>query len=133
MWFSRKDYEKGLVLKYIETLLEISNKSSDSMLDILISGDGECISVDTNKVYMNNNMCNSKYVLLDEGDEVYTEIYLPDGTYQWVPKNYDRDEFIKEWLNANPGWEKNSYGTWVNKEENERLKKELLEDTEARG
>lgn len=69
---------------------------------------------------------NNYWRLLEPEDTIYTEIYLPDHTYQWVQKGTE-DEFMENWFKENPGWSKNEYGVWVNKEENDKcLKKHIM-------
>ena len=59
---------------------------------------------------------NNYWKLLNCEDAIYTEIYLPNRTYQWIPKGTE-DEFMKEWHKENPGWVKTEYGTWYNTNE----------------
>jgi len=70
---------------------------------------------------------NAYWKLLSCEDEIFTTIDLPDGSYQWIPKGTE-DEFLKEWLEENPGWTKTDYGTWINKEENDKMMKEIYND-----
>lgn len=59
---------------------------------------------------------NKYWKSLNSEDTIYTEVYLPDSTYQWIPKGTE-EEFMKNWHRENPNWYKNDYGVWVNKEE----------------
>lgn len=56
---------------------------------------------------------NKFWDVLEYDDAIYTEIKLPDNTYQWIPKG-TKDEFMKKWLEENPGWVKDEYGVWYN-------------------
>ena len=71
---------------------------------------------------------NNYWRLLEPEDTVYTEIYLPDHTYQSIPKGTE-EEFMETWHKENPGWSKNDYGVWVNKEENDKMLKEIYKDS----
>ena len=70
---------------------------------------------------------NNYWRLLEHEDTIYTEIYLPDRTYQMIPKGTE-EEFMENWHKENPGWYKNEYGVWVNKEENDKMVKEVYND-----
>lgn len=83
----------------------------------------EWVQNDWNTQYDTNN----HWRLLEPEDTIYTEIYLPDHTYQWVQKGTE-DEFMENWFKENPGWSKNEYGVWVNNEENDKMLKEIYKD-----
>ena len=65
-----------------------------------------------------------------EDGYVMLERQLPDGTFEMFHSDEDYQETLKEWLQENPGWEKNEYGRWFNREENERITKELMKSVE---
>ena len=52
-------------------------------------------------------------------EEVYSEVYYPNGGYDMVPKGSE-DEHLKEWHEHNPDWVLNDFGGWTNMEENRR-------------
>ena len=58
---------------------------------------------------------NNYWKLLEPEDTIYTDVYLPDNTYQSIPKGTEK-EFMENWHKENPGWYKNDYGVWTNKD-----------------
>ena len=58
-------------------------------------------------------------------DHIMFEYQFPDDHFEWVESVEEGEERITEWLKNNPGWIKTEYGRWINKEENEKLRKEF--------
>ena len=56
------------------------------------------------------------FEFLEEDEEVYKQVRLPNNEYIWVPKRQSEHEVIREWLKDNPGYELNEYGVWVEKD-----------------
>lgn len=82
----------------------------------------EWVQSDWNTQYNTNN----HWRLLESEDAIYTEIYLPDRTYQMIPKGTE-EEFMENWHKENPDWYKNEYGIWFNKEKMIKcLKKHII-------
>lgn len=67
---------------------------------------------------------------LEEDEQIFKEIHLPDNTYQYILADEDENEFLDEWLKDNPGWVKNDYGMWTNELENEKFREELEKEKE---
>lgn len=120
--FTPEEVSKGLHLKLVSTLLEISDEQEDSHYDIHITSDGYCTIVEWCQVHEDFG---GKFAFVDEDQVVMTEFRFPDGHYEMFESDDEIDESLAAWLKENPGWVKNSYGIWVNEEENERAKKAL--------
>ena len=98
--------EKQMMHKFLDLLIEMKQK-------IKISTDGYCTIIEwlDECEYSNEN-----FVYCNDGEGIYREVHLPDDTYEYVFDfdNRTDEEVINEWLEKNPGWEKNDYGRWIN-------------------
>lgn len=129
MIFSRKDQEKGLHLKLINTLIEFNRESNDHFVEILIKPE-DCNFLEVEWIenyYKTEEEYSIHYKPVSTDQYVMMEYEFPDGHYEYVESYEQGNELLQEWLKENPGWEKTEYGRWVNKEENEKLLKEFKE------
>lgn len=129
MIFSRKDQEKGLHLKLINTLIEFNRESDDHFVEILIKPE-DCNFLEVEWIenyYKTEEEYSIHYKPVSTDQYVMMEYEFPDGHYEYVESYEQGNELLQEWLKENPGWEKTEYGRWVNKEENEKLLKEFKE------
>lgn len=127
MIFSRKDQEKGLHLKLINTLIEFNKESNDHFVEILIKPE-DCNFLEVEWIenyYKTEEEYSTHYKPVSTDQYVMMEYEFPDGHYEYVESYEQGNELLQEWLKENPGWEKTEYGRWVNKEENEKLLKEF--------
>lgn len=127
MIFSKKDQEKGLHIKLLNTLLEFNSESSDYFLEILIkTEDFDEVRIEWIQNYYKSDY-DTHYKPVSSDQYVMMDYEFPDGHYEYVESYEQGNELLQEWLKGNPGWEKTEYGRWVNKEENEKLLKEFKE------
>lgn len=125
MIFSKKDQEKGLHIKLLNTLLEFNSESSDYFLEILIkTEDFDEVRIEWIQNYYKSDY-ETHYKPVSSDQYVMMDFEFPDGHYEYVESYEQGNELLQEWLKENPGWEKTEYGRWVNKEENEKLLKEF--------
>ena len=131
MAFTPDEVKKGLHLKLLNTLLEISNELKDSHLDIHITDDSYCLIIEWCDVYYDKSLGSGKFEFVGEDETVMKEVFFPDNHCEYLLPDEVDDRF-KEWLDeqakAGEIWEKTPYGTWTNKTENERWKKLIGED-----
>ena len=127
--FSKKDQEKGLHLKFLNYLLEFNRESDDHFVEILIKPeDCNFLTIEwIENYYETEEEYSTHYKPVSTDQYVMMEFEFPDGHYEYVESYEQGNELLQEWLKENPGWEKNGYGRWVNKEENEKLLKEFKE------
>lgn len=107
--FTPEEVEKGLHLKLLNTLLDYNINSQEYYNDIHITSDGYCVIIEwvTNSFEYGG----SEYKLLGEDDAIYTRVDFPDSSYDYVPSD-EKDIALQEWVNNNPNWKQNNYGTW---------------------
>ena len=122
--FTPEEVSKGMVNELVGFLLNQNTQLEGSYNEIRITSDGYCTIVEWATVPYDGEW-GGKFQFIDVDHEVFKEVIFPDNHYEYLRDN-EEEEAIKEWLEENPGWKKNDYGIWVNEEENERIRKELL-------
>ena len=111
MTFSRKDQDKGLHLKLINTLLEFNKESDDHYVEILVRNEYcDILVVEWVENFYNDNDFNTHYKPISSDQYVMMEYEFPDGHYEYVESYEQGNELLQEWLKENPGWEKTQYG-----------------------
>jgi len=133
MRFSLDDQKKGLHTKLIGYLLEYNSTNENSYVEILIkpAGYGDVIIVEWIQNDYNHEEYEDHFKTVGADERIMLEYEFPDGHFEWVESIEEGKERVEEWLKENPGWIKTSYGRWINKEENDRLRKEFgLEDSD---
>lgn len=110
--FTPKEIEKGVHSKFIKYLLEISAELEDSYLDIHITTDGYCTIVEWIDVANDAQLSKGAFEFVGSDEAIFKEVQFPDGTYEYVP-SCEAEDRLNEWLKENPGWAKNTWGTWV--------------------
>ena len=136
MRFSLEEQKKGLHTKLINFLLEYNSTSEDSFVEILIKPAGyeDTITVEWIQNDYNDKDYEDHFKAVGADEHIMFEYEFPDGHFEWVESMEEGQERVEEWLKENSGWIKTSYGRWVNKEENDRLRKEFgLEDSDWEG
>lgn len=123
--FTPEECKKGLHLKLIQSLLEISDKLENSYLEFHITSDGYCTIIEWTDIAHEYENDFWKYV--DEDYEVMYRLQLPDNSYELCYNEEEADERLREWLKENPGWKKNEYGYWYNEKEAEHWEDQFPE------
>ena len=81
--------------KFIEFLLDYNHDvTNDDYFEIHIYQEETGIIVEFEKV-PHNREWGGRFAYLEEGDEIFTEIRLPDGSYQMVRKGTE-EEYLDE-------------------------------------
>lgn len=93
----------------------INAEFKDRYNEIHIWNDSYCTVVEWETVPYNNEY-GGKFEYVEEDQEVMTLLRYPNGDIEWVPKD-DADDTFNDWLKEHPGYEKNEWGRWVQKEE----------------
>ena len=124
--FDKKDKEQVKQFYNLLKLLMVDNDKGYNDLHIY-QDDFYYIIEWVQNDWSNEYNTNNHWRLLEPEDTIYTDIYLPDHTYQSIPKGTE-EEFMINWHKENPGWFKNEYGVWVNKKENDKMLKEVYND-----
>lgn len=115
--FTPNDIKKGLHIKLVNTLLEISNELEGCTLQIKISSDGYCTLVDWVEKF--EDIPGESFELVDEEtQEVMEYIRFPDRTGTYCLKE-DVVEEKRKWLTDHPGWDIDYTGEWVKVEQQE--------------
>lgn len=126
-YFSKEQVEAGEMTEFINVLLKQCHGKGNRYNDIHIKPeDCEAFSVEWINVPWDNAYGGS-FQYVDEDQAVMTEFYLPDSSSGWFWSEAEFNEFLKDWLEKNPGWVKTSYGTWTNEIENEKFMKEYMQ------
>ena len=113
--FTPEEVEKGMVIDFIQFLLEQNKKLERSFNDIHITSDSYCTIVEWIQKRYDDSDESFEYV---DGDHlVVKEIYFPDGHYEWVKTKEEEKERWEEFLKEDPGWYQDSYGTWRHKDD----------------
>ena len=124
-YFTREQVEQGLHLNFIKTLLDLDNYDRDGIHDIHMYKEEEAVIVEWCFKWYDKSIGNDRFEFLGEDDVVMTEVYLPDNSSVYVRNEDEEKEVLEDWLKEHPTWKKNSWGRWVDEEENERLYQEL--------
>ena len=136
MRFSLEEQKQGLHTKLINYLLEYNKTSEKGSVEILIKPAGyeDAIIVEWIQNDYNDDEYDDHFKVVGADERVMFEYQFPDDHFEWVESIEEGKERVEEWLKENPGWIKTDYGRWINKEENDRLRKELgLEDSDWEG
>lgn len=114
--FLPEDVEKGLHIKFIKALLQISSELSESYYDIHITTDSYCTIVQ----WCNHSCdgeCGGSFEYVDEDKVIAEAIYFPNGTTMYAFDEEEKDNLINEFIKEHPEWEMNKYGTWKLKQD----------------
>ena len=118
MYFTKEDVEAGLMTKLINYLCDYSYASGPREFshynDIHIKPeDCNAFIVEWEQTPWSHDY-GGKFEYVDEDQEVCYDLDLPDGSSVYTP---DKEDYLKWWLDDNPGWEKDEYGRWHNRKE----------------
>lgn len=130
--FTPEEVEKGLHLKLLKTLLELSNESTEHYNDIHITSDGYCTIIEWVNVPYSHEW-GGQFNFVDEDQVIMTEKMFPDNHTELCYDEEDYKEKLDEFLKEYPGWVKTPYGAWTNEIENERFRKMLEEGAKKDG
>lgn len=117
-------------LKLVRHLLEENSTNDTHYNDIRIYNDDssafivEWVQVPWSREYGGN----FKYV--DEDQYVMTEYFLPDNSSIMLMTDEEFNDYLKEWLEEHPGWEKSQYDGWHNVIEEEHFRKQFEKEKE---
>ena len=124
--FTPEEVKKGLLNDLLNYLLDHNKKNDQQYYDIHITTDGYCSIVEWVDVSYNNEFGEEgKFRFVDSDQVVMIEKTFPDNHTELCYDEEDYQERLREFLDKNPGWEKTAYGSWINKIENENLRKAL--------
>ena len=112
-----EEVNNGLLTKWINFLTETSKELANSYYDIHITSDGYCTMIQFNDVSFDPTQESGKFEFVDYDEQVMKEVEMPDGTCQYIFREEDSEEVIKEFLKEHPNYYKNQFGRWVNKDE----------------
>ena len=103
--------------KFIEFLLDYNQDvTNDEYFEIHIYQEELGIIIEFELV-PHSGEWGGHYRYVEEDEEVFKEVFMPDNSSEWVPKYRPNDEVLKEWLINHPGWEQGEYGHWYYKGE----------------
>lgn len=129
MAFTPEEVEKGLHLKLLKTLLELTaDKGDNSYNDIHIWSDGYCTIIDW--VDYNPEFGMGRFEFVPSDGYIMREFRFPDNHYEMFETDEEFNEALKEWLKDNPGWVMNQWGCWTNEIENEKWRESWTAEEE---
>lgn len=132
-YFSRKQIEKKEHYKLLDVLMGETYGSGEHYNDIRIRPEEDAFIIEWSQESYNDEFgFNGKFVYLEPDQVVMTEYSLPDNTSIFFETEEEYSEYLKEWLEKNPGWEKNQFGMWTNRIENEKFMEELNKSKEVK-
>ena len=131
-YFSKEQIEKKEHYKLLDVLISESYGAGTYYNDIRIKPEdcGAFIIEWAQENWNDDYGTNGKFVYIESDQEVVTEYRLPDDSYISFRNQDEYSEYLKEWLEENPGWEKTQYGTWTNVIENQKFLDELNKSKE---
>ena len=129
MYFDEKDVSKNLHLDFVKNLFAVAAKSEHLIVDVHMYMEDSAIIVEWVQTSIHDD-CPDKFQLITCDQVVMLEKIFPDNHYEYCTSEEDYQERLAEWLEENPGWERTSYGTWINVIENERIRKQIEENKE---
>lgn len=109
--FTPEEVEQGLLQDLLNYLLDYNKKCESGYYDIHITSDSYCTIVEWVDVHYELQYEEGKFEFVDAGDEVYTEVILPDNSTVYVSK-CEAESTLSDWLKEHPGWFKDSWGRW---------------------
>ena len=127
VYFSKEQFEKGEMDKFIHHLNELSYGEGHNMFQVLIRPE-DCGAYVVEFAQIGwDEACygNFGFKFIEEDQRVYREYRLPDNSYVYFETDQEFNEFFDEWMRDNPGWTKTPYGTWINELENEAIRQSL--------
>lgn len=120
--FTPEQIKKGLLQELLSYLLSYNEKNMSGYYDIHIGSDGYCTIVEWSDIMYEVNDGIEGFVWMDEEHCLLKRVEFPDNTYEYYPDEF-ADEALDEWLKEHPGWYKNEWGSWINKDEEEAARK----------
>ena len=120
--FTPEEVKQGLHLDLINYLLSYNAKSKSYFNDLHITSEGYWLIIDWVTEDYDNKLAGFEFV--GEDQLVVQIVNFPDGTYAYATDDTEALEFLNDWLQRHPEWEKDERGRWYNK--NETLTKEIL-------
>ena len=118
--------EKENMKKLLKFLVE-DYDSEDYYNEVHITSDGYCTIVEWELVTY-DGLLGGKFEYVDGEHEVLKQLIFPDNHYEYVLDD-DEEKVLEEWLKDNPGYKKNSYGSWYKEEDEDFLIHEIIKDT----
>lgn len=104
--------------KFIGAILQAAQDDKYCINEIKVTPeDAGSVVVEWNTVYKDSN---AGFKWLNDDQDVMTRVEHPDGHYEYVFPE-EADKCAEQWEKDHPEWERTSYGTWTNMEENRTL------------
>lgn len=114
-YFSEEQVKSGYLTKFLTLLMDEAYGSGDCFNDIHIyPEDCGAFIIEWVQRPWSGNYGGYGFQYIGNDDVVMKEKFFPDNHSELC---YDEDDYsqkLDEWLKDNPGWEKTSYGVWVN-------------------
>lgn len=121
--FTPEEVKKGLHLDLINYLIDYNEKSDGYFNDIHITSDGYCTIIEW--VCERHGEACTGFEFVDHDEEVLKRVHYPDNSFGYASDEDEANDMLMLWLHENPGWEKNEYGHWYNKAEQDRFWQEI--------
>lgn len=128
--FTPEEVKQGLLNDLLNYLLDYNKKCKDGYYDIHITTDGYCSIVEWTSIMYKFEGEEGKFEYVPADSYVMIEKIFPDNHTELCYSEEDYQERLDDFLKENPGWVKTHYGTWTNKIENEKYRKQLDEQLE---
>lgn len=137
--FTPEEVEAGLAAEFIKFLIDQDQKALKikfkdggvtSFKNINITSDGYCLLVQWTDVFDDEDNEHNQFVYVDDDERIMKVLDLPDNSTVYCLDDDDRKQTLEDWLKENPGWEKDQYGRWYNKKEQEDFIKSLEKNKE---
>ena len=127
--FTPEEVKKGLHLELIKYLLEYNEKSEKYYNDIHITTDGYCTIIEW-VCECHGEACTG-FSFVDHDEQVMKLVYYPDNSFGYAEDEDEANDMLLLWLRENPGWERNEYGHWYNKIEQEQFIKSIKGESDG--
>lgn len=125
-YFSREQVEKKEHYKLLDVLMSENYGVGKHYNDIRIYLEDDAAIIEW--IQVNPEYSDARFEAIDDDQRIMTEFMLPDQTFVFFETKEEFDEYLKEWLETNPGWERTRYGNWTNVIENEKFLKDLYRE-----
>lgn len=114
--FTPEEVKQGLHLDLIAYLLEHNRKNDERYYEFIVTTDGYCTIIEWVERKYNPEWPEERFLYANEDQLIAEEVEFPDNHFELMEPRF-KEEALKEWLEENPGWEKDEYGRWNKKEE----------------
>lgn len=133
-YFFPEQVKRGEHIKLISFLLEQSKRETEEDIDaraffndIHIYQEDDSVIVEWIQHFYNEDYTEGRFAFIDDEHIVMKEVWLPDNSSTYAYDDDEAQEILDDWLKDHPTWEKNAYGIWHDREEEERNQKYMEE------